>query len=365
MKIHLIISSLRSGGAERVVSILANSFVKNNHDISIITFSEGDKYELDKRIKRYQLHKNLPVFNYVLCRGFINLTTFYAKKNNRPDIICSHINRMGLVTIPIAKWYGIKIISSEHTNHTFEKKTLDKLFTWNVLYKMAETITVLTSYDLDFFKRKNSNTVVMPNPNSFTPIKKQNSHREKTIIAIGDLDRYDIKGFDNLIEIAAHLKNKFPDWKVKIVGDGNSGKKFLENLIHKNKLGNFVELLGYRDDIKDLLRQSAIFILTSRYEGLPMALMEATTQGTACISYDCISGPSDILTHNKNGFLIENQNKAKMLESLTKLMNDESLRLQLGSNAIAASSNFSTERIAEKWEKLFEEILFDHHSQLK
>lgn len=356
MKIDLIIGSLQGGGAERVVCVLANYFASVGYEVSVITFTDGDKFELDDAVQRVRLHKKLPLADYSLSRGFFNLLRYYWKKKNRPDVISSHISRVGLVTIPIAKLYGIKVISSEHINHTHAIYNFTKKIIWDFLYKFADAVTILTHYDMEFFKKRSSKVVVMPNPSSFKPLEEQNLSREKVIVAIGSLDRYHHKGLDNLIDIGKNLHEKHPDWKLRIIGEGKVGRQFLEKKIFELGLVDFITLAGYRSDVKDILANSSIFALSSRFEGLPMALIEATSQGIACISYNCVSGPSDIIEDGVNGLLIEDQNHSEMTKGIISLIENEELRRRLGDNAILASQKFSLERVGKQWEDLISNL---------
>lgn len=357
MKIDLIIGSLQSGGAERVVSLLANQFVKTNQQVRVVTFRNIEKYEVDQNVTRVRLHKNLLFLNYTLVRAFLHLLKFYRIKSNRPDIINSHIDTMSLATIPVALIYNIPIVVSEHFNHLGTKNSLLTKLIRNVLYKKASAITILTKFDYEYFRKKNNNVAIIPNPSSFNPIKKQNPDREKSILAVGKLDRYVHKGFDNLLDIAKKIQNKHPEWQFKIIGEGEHGRAFLENKIQTNGLENNVKLLGFRSDIDSLLQSSSIFILSSRHEGLPMVLIEAASQGIACISYDCISGPSDIIEHGQTGILVEDQNQDSMVQELSRLIKNSELRILLGSNAIVSSRKFLIDKIGLQWENLFKKVL--------
>jgi glycosyltransferase involved in cell wall biosynthesis len=356
MKIDLIIGNLQSGGAERVVSLLGNHF-SEKHQTRILTFESKEKYKVSRKVERLRFHKDLPVFNYTLIRAFLYLLKFYSKKENRPDIISSHIDRVGLATIPIARLYNIPIVVTEHINHTTNKYNFEKKILWNFLYKYANAVTVLTKYDLPFFQKKNKKVVVIHNPSSFKALEQQNNHRTNTVLAVGSLDRYHHKGFDNLLDIVKEAIAVQPNWKFKIVGEGPTGKEFLEKRINDLNISEHVELLGFRSDISTLLKESGIYILTSRFEGLPMVLIEATSQGIACIAYDCISGPSDIIEDGKTGILVKNQDKSEMITKLTQLMQDKKLRLNLGTNAIKGCEKFSIHEIGKQWENLFYEII--------
>ena len=176
-------------------------------------------------------------------------------------------------------------------------------------------------------------------------------------MAIGSLNRYVHKGFDNLIEIAKRLKKVHPEWQFMIVGEGDEGYKYLKNKINHLDLNENIILSGFRPDIDKLLQNSSIFVLSSRYEGLPMALIEAISQGVACIAYDCVSGPSDIIDNEVNGILVKNQDKNEMTNQIIRLIENQELRQTLGENALKSSHKFSVEKIGRKWEDLFKEIL--------
>ncbi|MET6991008.1 glycosyltransferase family 4 protein [Sediminicola arcticus] len=357
MKIDFIINKMSGGGAERVVSLVANYLNNKGYEIRIITFQGSDKYELDKGIKRIKLHKH-PFFQSVVVNGFFGLSYFYRKKSNRPDIISSHINLLGYMTIPIAKIFNIKIIVSEHINHS-QNNSFSRRFLWNYLYSYSDAVTILTNYDLEYFSKKNKNVLVMPNPCPFSIIKDADILRErnKEIIAVGNLDRYFHKGFDNLITIASKVLIDNPNWKLRIVGGGDDGLKILKNKSIELGVEDKIIFNGFTSEVREIMLNSEIFILSSRFEGLPMVLMEAMSQGMCCISYDCISGPSDIIDTNINGNLIENQNIDKMIIGLNELIQNNALRQKFKKNAPRSLNKFSIETIGSKWEKLLKELV--------
>lgn len=362
MRIDFVIGRLKAGGAERVVSVLANYFAEKNNKVRIITFNDPDEYELHPAITRIKFHKK-KLIKYSVVRGFFSLISFYYKKENRPDVICSHIDLMGYATIIPSKFYGIKLTVSEHFNHHSRKMTFAKGFLWNCLYRYPDAVTVLTKFDLPFFENKSKNVIVMPNPSSFQPINNLNLEREKVILAVGNLNRYYHKGFDNLIEIITPIFKNNSEWHLKIVGVGNEGKKILENKIRENDIEGRVTFTGFRNDVHEIMKKSEIFILTSRHEGLPMVLIEAMSQGMACISYDCISGPSEIITNNVDGILVKDQDKNEMTIRLADLVNNVHLRERIRSNTPLSLNKFSVENIGAKWEKLFNSFFINPPSK--
>ncbi len=343
---------MKGAGAERVVSILANYFAENGHEVRIITFIDADAYNYHPSIKRIRFHKKF-IINYSIFRGFFSLLYFYYKKRNRPDVISSHIHLMGYATILPAKFYRIKLVVSEHFNHLNQKKTLGKWILWYGLYRLPDAITVLTKFDLPFFKKINKRTLIMENPCSFTINENMISKGEKKILAVGNLDRYIHKGFDNLLDIVYEVFKTNPDWSLQIVGFGEAGLSYLSDKAKKLGLENKVEFMGYRKDVKELMAKSEIFILSSRGEGLPMVLIEAMSQGMACISYDCVSGPSEIISNGENGILVSDQNMEEMTTKLNELIINSELRERLRANATKSLEKFSIETVGGKWEALF------------
>jgi glycosyltransferase involved in cell wall biosynthesis len=360
MKIDFIISTLRGGGAERVLSLIANRLAKqNSYDISIITLFEGDdNYELDSAIKRIVLSKNKALPSHTV-RSIINLSQHYKSKTNRPDLIISFITLTNLIAIIVAKLFSIKIIAQEHNSHLRymkNRKTITN-FTRQYIYKKADLITVLTAFDIDYYKSFGANVMVMPNPCSFIPIENNAHARSKTILAVGNLNRYHHKGFDNLIELIAPVLKAHPDWTLKIVGSGDDGLQLLTGLSRKHNLTEQIIFTGFISNISELMQESSIFILSSRFEGLPMVLLEAMSQGMACIAYNCKTGPSDIINNNVNGILIEDQNQNEMRDKLLDLMTNENLRKTLANNGLKSLERFNIETIIKDYENVFNKIL--------
>lgn len=359
MKIHFISSTLEGGGAERVLAIIASAFAeKANYNISIITINKGnDKYNLPPSIKRISMdYGKIP--NHTI-KGIVNLTRFYSDKKNRPDLIISFVTLTNLISILVARLYSIKIIVEEHNSYlrSMERRKFLTDFTRKHLYKRADLLTVLTSFDVAFYKKYGANVVVMPNPCSFPPIQNKVLNRDKTILAVGNLDRYHHKGLDNLLDLVAPILKSNPDWKLKIAGSGDHGFELLQGLSEKNEISEQVIFTGFVSNISELMRASAIFILPSRFEGLPMVLLEAMSQGMACIAYDCKTGPSDIITNNVNGLLIADQNKEEMQSGLNALIHNERLRERLSEAGIESLDNFEVTNILKRYENLINTII--------
>ncbi len=350
MKIDFLINSLASGGAERVLVLLANHFKRNGHDVSIITFNKPDIWKPDEDIKRVRLYHG-KIKNQTI-RSFKSLIHYYHPKKNRPDVLISFMVHTNLIAVIVSKFYAIKLIASEHNNHLEETNAIGKL-TRKYAYKFANALTVLTDFDRKFYEDRNVNVHVMPNPCSFDAYREENRNRNKIILAVGALNRYHHKGFDNLLKMIGPVLIDNPGWKLKLVGGGEEGTKFLKDLSEKEKLTEKVIFEGFSDNIADIMRDSDIYIMTSRFEGLPMVLLEAMSQGMACISYDCISGPSEIITHNENGILVENQNSELMCIELNALIRNPEKRKKLAKKGIDSLDRFKIDTIYNKYLEIF------------
>ena len=353
-RIDFVCHAISGGGAERVLVLLAEKFGKN-HDVRIITFNESSSYDLPSNIEHIKLYGGW-IPNHTI-RRFFNLLSFYRKKANRPDVTIGFITRINLVSILVSKVYKIKAIGCEHNNHLSDKTKLSR-FTRNNVYKFADLITILTKFDAPFFKDKGAKVEVVYNPATFSAISEPRKARKKNILVAGSLNKIYQKGWDNLIPIVGPLLQKHADWRLLIAGEGEKGESLLKNQMEELRINPAsIEFLGFTNKIGEIMRDSEIFLMVSRYEGLPMVLIEAMSQGMACISYNCLTGPSEIITDNKNGILIEDQNSSIMREGLDNLMADQEKRIMLGQNAPASIEKFNMSSIHKKWEEILEEIL--------
>lgn len=359
MKVDFIISTLGGGGAERVLTLMVNSLAKNpSNRISVITLFQGkEDYKLDPAINRVKLKQTKFVPSHTF-RSIINLSRYYKTKSNRPDIIVSFITLTNLIAIITAKLYSIKVIAQEHNSYLRHMEGRKRItdFTKKYIYKSADVVTVLTSFDIDYYENYGANVYVMPNPCSFTPITENFHNREKTILAIGHLNRYHHKGLDNLIKLIAPILKEYPEWQLKIAGAGDKGLKYLTQLAQEHDVLDRIVFMGFINNVSEVMHQASIFILPSRFEGLPMVLLEAMSQGMACISYDCKTGPSDIIENNINGLLIEDQNMNHMQKSLIELLSNENLRKKLSNEGIKSLNKYNISTVTERYEVLFKKI---------
>lgn len=361
MRLLFFISSLAGGGAERVMVIICNKLVNRDHEVYLATSTQIPfAYEIDDRVNIIDLYPKRSDKRNIANKIRNRLRTYSRireiVKETKPDVATSFM--LGLNTEVLISTIDIKtpIIASEHSTFDIKYSPI-KYIKRFYINKLAAFVTILTQYDYEFIGDRLKNKIIMPNPLSFD-ICKGKDQREQVILAAGSIDRWEGKGFDNLIRVWGTVSPKFPDWKLQIAGNGKEESfEFLRKIAQDNDVEHSVEFLGFQCQLDQLLQQKSIFVLSSRYEGLPMILIEAMSQGTSCIAFDCKTGPNEIITHNESGILVEDQNMEEMEKSLIMLMSDEALRNKLSEGGLKEAEKFSVDKIVDKWETLFKRAI--------
>ncbi|HST80125.1 MAG TPA: glycosyltransferase family 4 protein [Kineosporiaceae bacterium] len=174
----------------------------------------------------------------------------------------------------------------------------------------------------------------------------------KVVVAAGRLTRQ--KGFDRLVAAWAIVARKHPDWRLNIFGHGNDVA--LQARIDKKKLTDVVTLQGFTNEPYQRFAESAIYAMSSRSEGFPMVLLEAMGCGLPLVSFDCQTGPADIIKDGKNGLLVPDGDIKALAAALNRLIEDPELRRQMGAVGVEQAKEYAPDRIVARWEHLFEEL---------
>lgn len=354
MKIHFIVADITfRGGIERVTINLANELIKEN-DITIVSYFKTNKkvnYEFDEKIEiKYLSNEKYIGEPGSLKRLFkflrkIYIVTKYFKKEST-DIIVAQGMPVALMLF-FLNFMNKKIIVCEHVHYFYYGKIMR--FIRNILYKSYFKLIVLTEKDKKYFQENLKNVDCIPN---FIPSisNKTSELNNKVLISIGRLEEQ--KGYDILVDICSKFLSKYPEWKLKIFGEGNLKEK-LQSQIEEFNLQNQILLMGTTDKIEEEYLKSDIYIMSSRFEGFPMVLLEAASYNLPIISFDCPSGPSDIIENGVNGFLIKNFDEKEMQEKIEILMKNENLRKEMSKNNKEKIEQFSKNTILKKWRELF------------
>lgn len=322
-KIDFYISSLSGGGAERVLVCIANKLAELGYEVSIIS--------LEKRPQFYVVPNIIKVFKYdnsnLGIKGVLEdyqcIKKHLVKSN--ADISISFLSRCNLLVLFAALLKTNKIIVCDRNNPLKEHTKLAFIIS-NLLYRRANKIIVQTKQIKSFYWKKNqANMSVIENPIDTVALNNQVIEipmREKVIISVGRLEKQ--KDFITLIKAFALIKNKYPEWSIKIFGHGNM-KEELEKLIIEEKLENNIFLCGRTSKPYYEMRKSSIFVLSSFYEGFPNVLCEAMYAGNLCVASDCVSGPRELIDDGINGRLFpvgDVEELSRILESFIQNENE-------------------------------------------
>ena len=352
--IYVIEDYSENGGVERIVSDKANTLsTQYQHNVTVITVyrdNRKEQYRLNDEINLIYL--DVPFArrtNNYLLRLISRLYTIFIAiirlnkviKRLNPDIIF-FTTTLGAILLPFCHTKARKIYES-HLARNFNP--FNKLFFLTEL--RAERIVCLTSGDAKEYKYAKRVDVI---PNYINDIK---SHVEdysvKKAIAVGRLEYQ--KGFDILIDCWKEIAKQYPDWKLDIYGEG-ACREELQHQIDSLELGNKVKLCGRNNNIIDVYPLYSLHLMTSRYEGLPMTLIEAQACGLPSVVFDYQYGASDIVSNGHNGLIIEQANSKQLIEAAMKMMSSEKLRKQYGTNALEIGKRYSKENIFNKWIEL-------------
>lgn len=353
MKIYFIIKALNnSGGTERVTAIIANELIQRNYEIGIVSIvGAGDTpfFEINQNIKTFYAGKKADrrIFPYKDIARYLFLRKLFKKEN--PDVIVIVDAGRSFLKIPASR--GYKTITWEHFNVSVNWHLLHPISRW-IAAKYSDMIVTLTKLDAENYKKKfgAKNSMCIPNPITINTNEKS-TLKEKVVLAVG---RYSYqKGFDLLLD-AWNKVNK-NGWKLRIVGSGGMESELKEK-IEKYNLHDSVELLPITKNIVDHYRNASIFVLSSRHEGLPLVLIEAMAVGLPIVSFDCETGPRDIVENNVTGVLIPPSDTNQLAIELSNLIADENKRNQFSASALKLSKKFDIAEIVDSWENLFHQL---------
>lgn len=380
MKILYCIPALHNaGGMERVLTEKVNYFIKlPNFEITIVTtdhLNRPIRFFLDSGVRvvhfdiDFNAHNNYNlVLKYFSHKKKINI---YKKRLMKLieeleiDICISlcgkeiefldklNVNCKKIAEIHFGMNIRTQFLTARHSGLIW--RTLGRIRTYQLQKSVTglDRLVVLTRSDKEQWERKCSNVIRISNPNPLinNPFSKLNY---KSAISIGRLDPQ--KGYDILIVVWSIVTKKHPDWVLNIYGQGDSEQMLRERILAFG-IGDNVKLCGLTTDVVSCYINSSMYLMSSRYEGLPMVLIEAMSCGLPVISFDCECGPREIISDVVDGFLVESNDIQSFADKICLLIENENLRSEMGKNAIAKSKRFSVDQIMPQWLSLFEELV--------
>lgn len=343
------------GGTERITSILSKELVERGHEVHIVSFIGSDQetfFEIDKRVKLHYLAPTKDKYPFPIrdIRRIVLLKRLYKEIN--PDIVLIVDAGRSFVNIPAAK--GYKTITWEHFNVDVNWH-LGHGLSRRIAAKYSDLIVTLTEPAAEAYKTKfkAKNAICIYNPvtvDASTPSKLD----KKVCMAMGWLGPQ--KNFIDLINAWNLTSARKNGWKLRIIGQGKQ-KQMLENRIKELDLSGSIEMLPPQKNVVEQYKNASVYAMSSHHEGLPLVLIEAMAMGLPIVSYDCPTGPADIVSHEKTGLLIPYLNVEALAEGLERVMSDKDLRETFSKQSLIEVEKFSVKSIVDKWESVFKKLL--------
>lgn len=372
MRVFLISSTLGSGGAERVISIIANYLVEFSYEVFLVSHNkiDNDYYPIKKKVNRIELSPLIKTSNPF--RKIMN--NYNAVKeleicfnNYKPDIIISFLYQVNVRSLIANRKSKFPIIISDRSNPELQGIELSWRALRYLYYKQSNKIIILSSriknQILSLPGIKDEDIAILPNPlpdysgfanEDIKDLINQFHFDENEIIgSMGRLTH--AKGYDLLIRAFKRIEDDV-NYKLIIIGGGEL-KDELQNLINELGLVDRIILTGNLKNPFRLLIKFKMFVFTSRYEGFPNALLEAMSLGVPIISFDCDTGPREIITNNHDGILVKNGDIAELANAILKLEKDKKLRQKFKKNSKDLIKKYSVSHILNKWQSIIHETI--------
>ena len=357
MKICVCVHHLADGGAERVASLWAEGFARSGHEVHVITCDHTvqNDYDLPKGVTTHLLLlKGNKYFRYVR----LVQELYVLLKCEKPDLAIGVLFPWVFCLLLAAKPLGIPIINTEH--NAFERPSfapmslllkIEKFF----MNRFYNGVTVLTQADKEIANKYFKHVFTLPNPLAFSQIPEK-VNTKPVIIAVGRLYDWEYKGLDLLIKAWSKIASDYPDWILRIAGRGkDENLDFLQEMASSLGVAKRIEFVGFRRDIIDLYREAEIFVLSSRYEGFGMALIEAMSQGCACIACDYHGRQKEIIGEDA-GVICPTDDENALAACIRKVIDHEDLRKNIQKQAIKRSHYYDLDETMKRWYDILDQL---------
>lgn len=365
MRLTLVISSLRAGGAERVMAVMADHWAGQGHVVTLLTFTAPDEppfFRVDQRVRLVALDLNRHAPN-IVAGVLANLRRARilrrAIRSSRPDVVLAFMDRTNVLTLLATIGLRVPVVVEEHNDPAEE--ILDRR--WRLLrdttYRRAARVVALSQAAMSYFGpaiRRHGRVIPNPvvRPDGATETDGTSAVHRPSVVAIGRLVPQ--KGFDLLLDAFALLGPAERGLTLEIWGEGRS-RRDLE--AHRDRLGlaSIVTLPGSTPTPGTVMRRASCFVLSSRYEGFPTVLGEAMALGLPVVAFDCPSGPREMIRDGVDGLLVPPGDINALARAIDRVLGDDALRATLADRAPEILDRFSLDRVMAMWDALLAETV--------
>ena len=347
----------RCGGTERASTMVANLLHRHGlHRVIFLSLAEQDSgpfFPLDKGIIRCRLGDA----RIDPGPGYLKILPKLRKflKSRHVDVIIDADIVLDCLSLPASAGLHTRVISWEQFNYQFEESVLYRRLILKYLTRRSDYIITLTDKDREEYVRrlKRLDRIrAIGNPMEEPAFLPENK-KEKWIITVGRLAPE--KGLNHLLEVARRVLKKHSDWQWLLLGEGEM-RTSLEDGIRGGQLEGRLILKGRVKDVDGCLRRSRIYVMTSRYEGLGICLLEAKAHGLPCVAFDVPTGPAELIADGTNGYLIPAFSCDGMAEKISRLIEDAELRERFSLNAGVGTEKYRPDFVLAQWNQVIESI---------
>ena len=363
MKVCFLLGNFTSnGGIGRVTSILVNEMVKHQDlEIYTLAYAHSNKpplYVLDEDVHKDDLFSSPIGMRKAFLKNAVGRLANYIRQNGIEILVAC-----GSLYFPMAVFAArrakIKCICWDHTGPAVTTDHAFQALSRKIGAKRSDINIVLTKAAKSYYDaklREPSKNVVMYNPIDAAALAAASDYcgESRKILAVGRLSYQ--KNFEAMIRVAQRVLTAHPDWTWDVYGEG-SLREDLERRIEEAGLSERFFLRGQVNDLYECYSAYSFIVMTSRYEGFPMTLLEASANGLPMVSYDVETGPNEIIKDGENGFLISFDDEVGMCEAVERLIGDEELRIRLSQSSKATSKQFELSATVDAWFDLFRDLI--------
>lgn len=361
-KLLMYVNSMNAlGGIERVIANLANRFISYYEVTILVKDKPISVYSLDDRIRMESVECELKMDMSSRLKRIVSVPVNIIKSRHQLksyfrmhsyDYIYTALPTNGIEVYLADKSYRNRIVASEHASYYAYNGVYRRMKEW--LYPRLKVISVPTSMDTEIYRKLGYNAVHIPHIAAQCATY-ENKLNSKRIINVGRLTSD--KQQSVLLDIWKIVNEKLPDneWKLQIIGSGEEESSLKEKIAREN-IRN-VEMIPHTLNINEYYKDAELFVFTSKMEGFGMVLLEAMAFGVPCISFDCPSGPRDIIIQKKNGFLIKCYDKESFASHIYKYikMTYEEKKM-MSDNAVETIKKWNDQELIKQWIEVFGEL---------